>query len=629
MATAQTEVESQAIELATEAFKTFCDDMSGMFGVDMQCEQQEVAAETVAGLKKRFKKLVAVNVVDSKGLLDGTFQLVFDQEGLFTLGGVIVMLPEQRIMANRRDASVELAESMIDAVGEAGNLLIGSWDKVFREGLDGHGHFLQRLPAFIGKPWDKPEEKIGLASDGELVFIPYEMTIGSYPAFNCGVIFPKTILGGNSDSASEEAAATDENAQEETEDNTQDTQPATERTDSEESDKVQESDSEGTKPQEPAVEKVPAEQTDAKDSAEEAGIQQTSEDKADSEETGAAQESDGEETEPQEPAVEETPAEQTDAKESAEEAGAQQVSEDKADSEETATAQESDGEETKPQEPAVEEVPAEQTDAKESAEETGTQQTSEDEADSEETAAAQESDSEKPEPQEPDVSVEEEDAAPEANAADDAAEEEAAADKSKESAMGRVSETIRKMAQSPAVLPGESGQPTTAKNAALSNTSELLWICAKDIMQKQVIWASPDETVQQALAKMQQHDAGYMMIGQDGIVEGIVSKSDIAGAMSPYLRPIFAKWRGHSDDATLKIKVKWIMSRPVRTVRPETSLGAIMENMCRFGGRALPVVGKQAKVQGLVTAFDIFRMLLSTSTDISTAGKTPQGPPLA
>jgi CBS domain-containing protein len=529
MATPQTEIESQAIELATEAFKAFCDDMSSMFGVDMQCEQQEVDAGTLEALKKRFVELVAVNVVDSEGLLDGTFQLVFDQEGLFTLGGVIAMLPEQRIMANREDASAELAGSMVDAAGEAGNLLIGSWDRVFREGLDGHGHFLQRLPAFIGKPWEKPEEKIGLAGDGELVFIPYEMTIGTYPTFNCGVIFPKTIFGGNSDSASEEATATDENVQEETEDNTQDTQPAAEKTDSEEPD----------------------------------------------------------------------------------------------------TVQETDGEETKPQEPAVEEAPAEQTDAKESAEETGTQQATEDKADSEETGAVQESDGEKSEPQELDVSAEQKDAAPEANAADDAAEEEAAPDKSKESATGRVSETIRKMAQSPAVLPGESGQPTTAKNAALSNTSELLWICAKDIMQEQVIWASPDESVQQALAKMQQHDAGYIMIGQDGILEGIVSKSDIAGGISPYLRPMFAKWRGPSDDATLKIKIKWIMSRPVRTVRPETSLAAVMENMCRLGGRALPVVGEQAKVQGLVTAFDIFRMLLNTSTDISTAGKTPQGPPLA
>jgi CBS domain-containing protein len=54
-----------------------------------------------------------------------------------------------------------------------------------------------------------------------------------------------------------------------------------------------------------------------------------------------------------------------------------------------------------------------------------------------------------------------------------------------------------------------------------------------------------------------------------------------------------------------------------------------MENMCRFGGRALPVVDEQGKVQGLVTVFDIFQTLLSTSEDISIVGKVAQGPPLA
>jgi CBS domain-containing protein len=127
---------------------------------------------------------------------------------------------------------------------------------------------------------------------------------------------------------------------------------------------------------------------------------------------------------------------------------------------------------------------------------------------------------------------------------------------------------------------------------------------------------------------MQQHDAGYIMIGRDRVLDGIVSKSDIAGAVSPYLRSIFAKWRRLMDDATLKIKIKWIMSRPVRTITPEMSLVTIMDIMCRFGGRALPVVDEQGKVQGLVTAFDIFRILLDTGADFSIVGKTAQGPPL-
>ncbi len=513
MATPQTEIESKALELATEALEAFCEDMSGMFGVEMQCEQREIAAQTVAGLRKRFKKLVAVNIVDSEGVLDGTFQLIFDQEGLFTVGGVMVMLPEKRILANRKAASADLAESMVDAVGEAGNLLVGAWERIFREELEGHGHFLQRLPAFVGKPWDKPQETIGLAGDEELVFIPYEMTIAPYPAFKCGVIFPKTIFEGKAASDSEDTTPVEKDAQE--------SELAPETNDTEEPQAAQEGDGEQSEPEQTAADEASAAEVEAADSAEQTQSQEAAEDKADSEESG-----------------------------------------------------------------------------------------------------------EKPEPEQPNASGEQIDAAAEASAVDDTSEEETATPESKEPAIGPVSEAIREMAQSQSIPPGEPGKSTFAKKAALDSESELLSVCAKDIMQDQVVWASPDDTVQQALAKMQQHDAGYIVVGRDGALEGILSKSDAAGAISPYLRPMFAKWRRPSDEATLKIKIKWIMSRPVRTAKPQTPLATVMENMCRFGGRALPVVDDQGKVHGLVTAFDIFQMLLNTGANVPTAGKAPQGPPL-
>jgi CBS domain-containing protein len=121
--------------------------------------------------------------------------------------------------------------------------------------------------------------------------------------------------------------------------------------------------------------------------------------------------------------------------------------------------------------------------------------------------------------------------------------------------------------------------------------------------------------MQRALAKMKQTDAGYIMIGQNGALEGIVSKSDITRAMSPYLQPIFTKWRRPLDDATLKIRIKWIMSRPVHTIKPETSLAAIMEYMSQFRGRCLPVTDEAGNVHGLVTAFDIFQALLKSGSN--------------
>ncbi len=486
MAAKQTEVESQAIELATEAFEAFCEDISGMFGVDMNCDQQEVTTETTKSLGKRFKKLVAVNHIKAEGILDGTFEIILSREGLFILAGAIAM-PEQmtsllekcvgpaNIKKNLKSGSLKEAKAVSDTIVEVGNLLVGSWDRVFREKLDGHGHFAQ-INTFIGNPWDKPEEKIGLASDEELLFVPYEMTIGSYPAFKCGVLFPKTIFGPTSDSDSEQAAPPDK---------------------------------------------------------------EETEEKADVEEKAEAEEKASDEKE-------------STVKEEAEAEAGEKASDEK------------------------------ESVAKEEAE------------------AAAETKSHDADTDVPDNVVQ---------------QEEAKTIESAETKEQPVSETIQRMAQSPAGLPGE-------------HTLISLAICAKDIMQKNVVWGNPDDSVQQALTKMQQADSGYMMIGTNGTLEGIVSRSDITGAISPYLRPIFSKWRRPLDDATLNIKTKWVMSRPVRTIKPETSLAAIMENMRQFGGRCLPVVDRQDKVQGLVTVFDIFKALLKSNSNISTTGKTLQAPPL-
>jgi CBS domain-containing protein len=175
---------------------------------------------------------------------------------------------------------------------------------------------------------------------------------------------------------------------------------------------------------------------------------------------------------------------------------------------------------------------------------------------------------------------------------------------SQDLATGEVSESNQQMDDSDSNHPGEQ---------LLASTD----LCAKDVMIKEIAWASPEESVQQAITKMQNSNSSYLMVGKENALEGIVSNSNIMGALSPYLRPEFAKWRRQLDDATLKIKIKWIMSRPVNTVKLETSFAEIIENMCRFGKRAFPVVDEQDKVLGLVTVFDIFRVL-SNSTDVST-----------
>jgi len=148
-------------------------------------------------------------------------------------------------------------------------------------------------------------------------------------------------------------------------------------------------------------------------------------------------------------------------------------------------------------------------------------------------------------------------------------------------------------------------------------------------MNRFMVWASPEDSVGTVQTLMQQHNTGYVLVGADGVCQGIISRSNITGAVSPFLRPVFAKWRRPLDDASLQIKVRWIMSTPVHTVSLSASLDAVVRKMCSFGGRCLPVINNMdGKVVGIITVFDVFKILMNSNKNVPVIGEPIQSPPL-
>ncbi len=429
--------------LSDAGFMTFCDGVCGMFNVDVRCRRQYMGMESAAVLQSRFKKLTAIHMVASQGTLNGTFYIVFDQGGLFILSGVVVMLPEGRIIEEVRLGSIQDAQNLQDTLGEVGNLLVGSWDTVFRAQCPGHKHFVKKA-SMVGQPSETLHET-GISADGQVLCITYEMTVGSYPSFQCAAVFPAAVIASFGKPATEQVA---------------------ERVDK------------SSVPEEPASESPMSEPP----------------------------------------------------------AGDVPVSD------------------LPPTELRSTDVPP--------------------------------------------LSPVEEPAIDDDNEAPGLTE----------------------------FFSGARRIPCDRRRS--EGLAEFLDTQAADIMQTDLVWARPEETVQAVLAKMQQHNTGYVLIGQNGVIEGLVSSSTILGAVSLYLRPMFSKWRRPEDDATLGVRVKWIMSRPVRTIRPDTSLDAIIEYMRRCGGRCLPVVDEDGAVKGMVTVFDILLHILALNGEVTWKGRPPQAPAL-
>ena len=532
MAVLTADLESRTAELSDSSFEAFCDDIAAMFDADVTCARQDTGTGTVKDVQKHFKKLAAVHHVEATGALNGTFHLFFDQGGLFTLSGVIVMLPERRIREEIKRGSIDEAENLTDAAREVGNLLVGSWDRIFREESEGHDHFL-KTGTFIGKPWENLEE-LGLSADEELLFVRYEMTVEPYPSFCCAAIFPKSALIGSA-SPAEEASP-----------------PAPE---------AEVAASAEAAPESPAVAVV--EQTPAPETP------------APSEEATPAKAA--------ATAVEQTP-----------------VPETPVPSEEAAPAEPSPAPATEPA-ATTNPVPA---------------------------AVAPVVDKQ-PELVATPTPAEKVTAAPETHIPEDIRS-------TVEAVVGAADRAEPKASAPPAAAPPAQSAggyldrmfEDIVEYSSDTGLAPMLKTPAKDIMVPEVVWSDPEDTVQDVISKMQQHNTGYVLIGTDGVLEGLVSNSNILGAVSPYLRPMFAKWRRPEDDATLGIKVKWVMSRPVRTVAPDSTLASMIESMRRYGGRCLPVVDKQAEVLGIITVFDILLRVLEADKAFSWKGKPPQAPPL-
>jgi CBS domain-containing protein len=120
----------------------------------------------------------------------------------------------------------------------------------------------------------------------------------------------------------------------------------------------------------------------------------------------------------------------------------------------------------------------------------------------------------------------------------------------------------------------------------------------KDVLRRKgdlVITISPDEPVSALLDALAEHKVGALVVASsDGAVEGIVSERDV-------VRHLQARGAGVLED-----RVGTIMTSPVHTAEPGTTLEELMVLMTERRFRHVPVV-IDGRLAGIVSIGDVVK----------------------
>lgn len=117
----------------------------------------------------------------------------------------------------------------------------------------------------------------------------------------------------------------------------------------------------------------------------------------------------------------------------------------------------------------------------------------------------------------------------------------------------------------------------------------------KDIMVREVVTISPEESTASAARKMREKSVGCLVVILDKAIKGIVTDRDLLGCLSESHDPRDCKISTH-------------MSRPVIVERPEEELLRAAEIMAERRIKRLPVV-EHRELVGLVSFSDISRIM--------------------
>jgi acetoin utilization protein AcuB len=132
------------------------------------------------------------------------------------------------------------------------------------------------------------------------------------------------------------------------------------------------------------------------------------------------------------------------------------------------------------------------------------------------------------------------------------------------------------------------------------------------VMSRPLIAIEATATLQRARALMRDRGVHHLLLEDKGRIVAIVSDRDIHHAISPWADGPASTRR---DDETLRRPVYSCATYAMRTIQQDAPIQEAAAILLAEGISALPVVGTDGGITGIVTARDLLRELLACHLD--------------
>jgi CBS domain-containing protein len=144
-------------------------------------------------------------------------------------------------------------------------------------------------------------------------------------------------------------------------------------------------------------------------------------------------------------------------------------------------------------------------------------------------------------------------------------------------------------------LLGYVGTPAALRRQRRADTDDLTKetpMKVSEIMSRDVLVASPDQSIREAARMMAELDAGVLPVGEQDRLIGIITDRDIA---------IRAVGSGKAPDT----RIRDVMTGEVKYCFEDEDVADVAQNMADIQVRRLPVISREKRLVGIIAVADL------------------------